>query len=189
MEAWASGAGATGESLVKKKLEQAAAEPASQIASAIQQVARDAGSALAKAALALDLANQPERDELLDVLKNMPRFDLGNLEIEVRPSAVASLLGRRWAAARVERRIRSQAGSQIAEAVGIYARVLQAWVRKTFAELQEQFDSYADGYRAHLDRLTADRPEAEDEQALRDDLASLAAAENAAHRSTPGTAA
>ncbi|MGA3235764.1 MAG: dynamin family protein [Bryobacteraceae bacterium] len=189
MEAWASGAGATGESLVKKKLEQAAAEPASQIASAIQQVARDAGRALAKAALALDLANQPERDELLDVLKNMPRFDLGNLEIEVRPSAVASLLGRRWAAARVERRIRSQAGSQIAEAVGIYARVLQAWVRKTFAELQEQFDSYADGYRAHLDRLTADRPEAEDEQALRDDLASLAAAENAAHRSTPGTAA
>jgi hypothetical protein len=188
MEAWASGASATGESatgerLVKNQLEQAAAEPASQIASAIQQVARDAGSALAKAAMALDLANRPERDELLDVLKNMPRFDLGNLEIEVRPSAVASLLGRRWAAASVERRIRSQAGSQIADAVGIYARVLQAWVRKTFAELQEQFDSYADGYRAHLDRLTADRPEAEDERALRDDLASLAAAENARRQS------
>jgi len=28
-------------------------------------------------------------------------------------------------------------------------------VRKTFAELQEQFDSYADAYRAHLDRLLA----------------------------------
>jgi GTP-binding protein EngB required for normal cell division len=190
IDAWTSGTSATGESLVKNQLEQAAAEPAAQIASAIEEVARNAGSVLAKAALALDLANRPEPDELLDVLKNMPRFDLGNLEIEVGPSAWASLLGRRWAAARVERRIRSQAGSQIADAVGIYARVLQAWVRKTFTELQEQFDSYADGYRAHLDRLTADKPEAEDEQALQKDLASLAAApENAAQQSAPGTAA
>jgi GTP-binding protein EngB required for normal cell division len=190
IEAWTSGKSATSESHVKNKLEQAAAEPAAQIASAIQEVARNAGSVLAKAAMALDLANRPEQDELLDVLKNMPRFDLGNLEIDVGPSAVASLLGRRWAEARVERRIRSQAGNQIMDAVGIYARVLQAWVRKTFAELQEQFDSYADGYRAHLDRLTSNKTDIEDEQALRDDLASLAAApENAAQQSAPGTAA
>jgi hypothetical protein len=31
--------------------------------------------------------------------------------------------------------------------------VLQAWVRKTFSELQERFDSYAGEYRAQLDRL------------------------------------
>jgi hypothetical protein len=114
------------------------------------------------------LENRPEQDELLDVLKNMPRFDLGNLEIEVGPSAVASLLGRRWATARVERRISSQAGKQIADAVGIYARVLQSWVRKTFTELQERFDSYADAYRAHLDRLAANKTGVEDEQALRE---------------------
>ena len=131
---------------------------------------------LAKTATALEIENRPEQDELLDVLKNMPRFDLGNLEIEVGPSAVASLLGRRWAVARVERRIRSQAGEQITDAVGIYARVLQAWVRKTFTELQERFDSYADAYRAHLDRLAANKTGVEDEQALRDDLAALAAA-------------
>jgi hypothetical protein len=141
-----------------------------------QEAARNAGSVLAKAATALEIENRPEQDELLDVLKNMPRFDLGNLEIEVGPSAVASLLGRRWAAGRVERRIRSQAGKQITDAVGIYARVLQAWVRKTFTELQEQFDSYADAYRAHLDRLAANKTGVEDEQALRDDLAALAAA-------------
>jgi hypothetical protein len=76
----------------------------------------------------------------------------------------------------VERRIRSQAGDQLTDAVGIYARVLHSWVRKTFTELQEQFDSYADAYRAHLDRLAANRTGVEDEQALRDDLAALAAA-------------
>jgi hypothetical protein len=120
----------------------------------------------------------------------MPRFDLGNLEIDAGPSKLASLLGRRWAVTRMERRIASQAGNRVADAVAIYARVLQAWVRKTFAELQEQFDSYADAYRAHLDRLLAKNTGLEDEQALRDDLTALAPApENAAQESVPGTAA
>ncbi len=191
IDAWDSGVSATGESLIKSKLEQAAAEPAAQIVSAIQEAAGNAGKMLAKAAMALELENRPEQDELLGVLKNMPRFDLGNLEIEVSPSRAASLLGRRWATSRLERRISSQAGNQIADAVTIYARVLQSWVRKTFTELQEQFDSYADAYRAHLDRLTANKAGVEDEHALREDLAALAGAapENVEQPSAPGTAA
>jgi GTP-binding protein EngB required for normal cell division len=191
IDAWDLGASPTGEGRIKNLLEEAAAEPAAQIASAIQEAARNAGGVLAKTAMALDLANRPEQDELLDVLKNMPRFDLGNLEIEVGPSAVASLLGRRWAAARVERRINSQAGNQITDAVRIYARVLHTWVRKTFTALQEQFDNYAGAYRAHLDRLAADKSGVEDEQALRDDLAAFAGAagENAARQTAPGAAA
>ena len=191
VDAWASGTTATGGGLIQSKLERAAAERAAQISSAVQEVAGNAGSALAKAALALELENRPEQDELLDVLENMPRFDLGNLEIEVGPSAVASLLGRRWAIARVVRKIRSQAGNQIADAVAIHARVLQAWVRKTFTELQERFDSYADAYRAHLDRLVANKPGVEDEQALREDLDALATAapDNAEQENAPGTAA
>ncbi len=91
----------------------------------------------------------------------------------------------------MERRIRTQAGDQITDAVGIYARVLQAWVRKTFTELQERFDSYADGYRAHLDRLAANKNGVEDEQALQDDLVALGAAApgRAEQDSAPGTAA
>jgi hypothetical protein len=189
--AWDSGTSATSDGLIHSKLEQTAAGRATQVASAIREVAGNAGSVLARTAEALELENRPERDELLDVLKNMPRFDLGNLEMEVCPSAAASLLGRRWATGRVERRIRSQAGKQISDAVQIYARVLQSWVRKTFTELQERFDSYADAYRAHLDRLVAKRPGVEDEQALRNDLAALAAAapEGTERESPPGTAA
>jgi len=177
IDGWDSGTSAAAEGLIKNKLEQAAAERAAQIASAIQVAARDAGGVLAKVAMALDLENGTEQDELLDVLKNMPRFDLGNLKVEAAPSAVASRLGRRWAASRVERRIRSQAGGQIADAVGIYARVLQAWVRKTFTALQEQFDSYADAYRAHLDRMTANKTDLEDQESLRNNLAAIAAAQ------------
>jgi GTP-binding protein EngB required for normal cell division len=187
--AWASGTSATSDGLIHSKLEQAAADRANQMASAIQEVAGNAGSALARTAAALELENMPEQNELLDVLKNMPRLDLDNLEIEVGPSATASLLGRRWATARVERRIRFQAGKQITEAVGIYARVLQAWVRKTFTELQERFDSYADAYRAHLGRLAANKNGVEDQQALRDALATLAGAarEHTEHETASGT--
>jgi hypothetical protein len=77
----------------------------------------------------------------------------------------------------VERRIRSQAGDRIAGALGIYARLLRAWVRKTFIELQERFDSFAGAYRAHLDRLAANQTGVEDDRALRDDLAALGASE------------
>jgi len=176
VEAWASGAGARSQDHVRSMLEQAAAERAALVPSAIQEAARNAGSVLAKVAVALELDNRPEPDELLEVLKNMPRVDLGNLEIAIAPSTAASLLGSRFARARLERRIRSQAGDQLADAIGIYARVLQSWVRKTFTELQEQFDSYADAYRAQLDRLTGNQAGLEDERSLREDLAALAAA-------------
>ncbi|MGP8244891.1 MAG: dynamin family protein [Bryobacteraceae bacterium] len=191
IDAWDSGASATGKDLVKNKLEQAAAARAARIASAIEEAARNAGIVLARTAMALQLENGPERDELLDVMKNMPRFDLGNLEIDVVPGGTASLLGRRWAVARVERRIKTQAGDRITDAVAIYARVLQSWVRKTFTELQERFNCYADAYRAHLDPMAANRAGVEDERALHDDLAAFAAAssESAAPESAPGTPA
>ena len=153
VDAWSSGANATVKDFLKDKLEQAAAQETARIVSEICAAARYAGSVLAQAAAAMRIESRPDQDELLDVLKNLPRFDLGNLELEVGRSAVAALLGRRWAVARVERRIHAQARKQIADAVGIYARVLQAWVRKTFSELQERFDSYAGEYRAQLDRL------------------------------------
>jgi GTP-binding protein EngB required for normal cell division len=191
IDVWSSNANAIGQSRIRTMLEQAAAERAARIASAIEETARNAGRVLARSAVALELENRPEQDELLDVLKNMPRFDLANLEIDVSPSATGSLLGRRWAVARVERRIGSQAGSDIANAVAIYARVLQSWVRKIFTELQEQFDSYAGAYRAYLDRLAANKTGVENQQAVDDDLAALAAAapENAAPRSAPETGA
>jgi len=153
VEARTSAASATGEAFLKDKLEQAAAQETARIVSEIGEAARHAGGVLAKVAAAIGIENRPEPDELSDVLKNLPRFDLGSLELAAGPSAVDLLLGRRWAVRRVEGRIRAQAGKQIADTVGIYARVLQAWVRKTFAELQERFDSYAGAYRAQLDRL------------------------------------
>jgi hypothetical protein len=136
-------------------VEEAAAERAAEIVSAIEDAARSAAGVLAKAATALELDNRPEPDELLEVLKNMPRLDLGSIELDIGTGDATSLFGRRWASARLERRIRSQAGKEIADALAIHARLLRAWVTRTFVELQERFDSYAGAYRAQLDRAGA----------------------------------
>jgi hypothetical protein len=73
--------------------------------------------------------------------------------------------------------VRGRAGALIDEAVRTYARVLQSWVRKAFGEIQARFDSYADTYRAQLSRLASDGGGgALDEEAVRADLAALAAA-------------
>ena len=169
---------AKGGAFLQAKLEQAMAGNPARITSLIEEAIRKAARALIKAAKALDIENRPEEDELLEVVNDMPRFDVGEIEIPLRLGAAASVLGRRWATGRVERQIKKAAGPQIAGAVSVYERVLQAWVRRTFAELQARFDSYADAYRAQLARLTADQaPDAEEEQALRDDLAALATAD------------
>ena len=161
--------------LLKAKMEETAAEEPARIAFLIEEAARNAGRVLAKTAKVLDIENRPEDDELPEVVRDMPRFDPGELAIAIRPSVAASFLGRRWAAGSVERRIRKAAGPQIAAAASVYGRVLQAWVRRTFTELHARFDSYADAYRAQLARLTAgEAPGAEEEQSLQENLAALA---------------
>jgi len=178
---------AKGDGRVRNSLEQAGAERAAPIVSDLEEAARHAGGVLAKLAQTLQIANGPEPDELLGVLKNMPRLDLSSLPLALSTAAGHSIWGRRWAAARLERRIRSSAGDQISDAVTIYARLLQAWVRRSFTELQAQFDSFADGYRAHLARLSADQTSAEDHQTLQQDLAALECVTSG--RGSDGTAA
>ena len=181
-----------GGGFLKTKLEEAAAEKSARIASLVEEAALKAGRVLAKTAKTLDIENRPEEDELLAVLKDMPRFDMGNLQIEILPGAVSSMLGRRWASASVERRIGRAAGQDIDAAASIYARVLQAWVRRTFMELQQRFDSYADAYRAQLARLTTNKALGiEEERALLEDLAALAGAEaeESARQDAPGAIA
>ena len=145
---------------VKSKLERTAAEGVSQIVTAIEEAVRAAENALGRTAEGLRREDRPQGNELIGVMSNLPRFDLGSLEISLS-SPGSALWGRRWAVRRIRKRIEEQAGTQIDEAVRVYARVMEAWVRKTFTELQERFDSYADAYRAQLERLDRAPPRKE----------------------------
>lgn len=163
--------------LVRTVLEQVAAEQAGSITATLRQLAQDAARVLAQTAKGLSLdENAPGESELLGALTEMPRFDAGAVDARAQPPSLILKLGSGWARLWVERRWRDQAGEQVSAAFASYGKILQAWVRRTFAELQSRFDSYADGYRAQFDRLAnrqAGSPE--EEAALRRDLEALAA--------------
>ncbi len=178
--------------LLKAKIEAATAEKSARIPALVERAALKAGRALARTAKALDTENRPDDDELLDVLKDMPRFDMGNLEAEIAPGPLGALLGGRWAQRSAEKRIRKAAGRRIAAAVAVYSRVSQAWVRRAFTDLQRRFDSYADPYRAQLARLTSGKAlGSEQQESLAEDLAALEGAQAArpAPVGTPDAAA
>jgi len=160
-------------SLLKTKLESLVADESRVIAEKIKSAADYAETVLVKAADSLGMENRPDQNELAAVLQDMPRVDLENLKLKITRSPLA-VLGSGWAARSFEKQARSQAGREIADAILTHARIVQSWVRKTFTELQERFDSYADAYRAQLDRLAkTSSPAGETEEILKQDLADL----------------
>jgi len=162
---------------IAASIERAAAERSARISTAIDNVAKGGLQALVHSARALGLDSEPDLREFADIVKSMPRFDLGSTDLRVRKSSLARLLGKRFALWSSERRVSAAAGEQIRDAVQIYARVLQSWVRKTFADLQGFFDSYADAHRAQLSRLVSDSPaDVLNEETVQTDLAALGAA-------------
>jgi hypothetical protein len=166
----------------RRQLEEAVSDEAAGIARQVEGIAVDAGRALAECARHMGLEYEPHAHELSGVLREMPRFDVGTLDLQVRRPALVAL-GRRWSVHAVARRLTSRAGSQIAEAIATYARLLRSWVQDTFVELQGRFDSYAEVYRAQLDRLSGSgAPDPGNELDLRKDLSDLSGTK--VHRGT-----
>jgi len=121
---------------------------------ALDALAQELALALQTAAAALDLQDVPSEGELGSVLKEMPRMDLGALDLDLRPNIWVNV----WpglAKRRIESRLRARIGHTVAEAFSSYGRMLEAWTRRILAEFERRFDAHADGYRAHLDRITA----------------------------------
>jgi GTP-binding protein EngB required for normal cell division len=156
LEQWRQNSHAVAEirSIVADTLAQLAAEKARLAFDTLDALAQELAQALQAAAKALDLQDVPSEGELGSVLKEMPRMDLGTLALDLRPNIWINV----WqglAKHRIESRLRAQIGHTVAEAFSSYGRMLEAWTRRMLADLQRRFDAHADGYRAHLDRITA----------------------------------
>ena len=156
LERWRrdSHAGADVGSIVADTLAQVAAEKGRLAFGTLDALAQELAQALQTAAKALDLQDVPSEGELSSVLKEMPRMDLGTLRLDLRPNIWVNVW-KRLAKRRIESRLRAQVGPTVTEAFSSYGRMLEAWSRRMLAELQRRFDAHADGYRAHLDRITA----------------------------------
>ena len=167
------GKGAEIGELVHHSLTETASVGANQIFEKLQEFGRDLSRALTGAAGALEASDLPGENELASVVKEMPVFDPGTLDIALQRDFLA-VLGRGLTERRVKKKLQAQIGPVVDAAFQGYGRMLELWIRKTIAELQRRFDSHADAYRAQLERLTNTKEAGvEETEAVRRDLAAL----------------
>jgi len=133
-------------------IERFAAEKARPIAVMLNELAHDSASLLARVASELVSGIAPDTNEFANLLMEMPRLEIG-FNLAIRPGWFASRLGASWARRRVESKLRAQIEDRVTAAISSHGKQLESWLRHTVAAMQNRFDSYADVYRAELDRL------------------------------------
>lgn len=148
-----------------------------QIFEKLQEFSKELSRGLGAAASALEVSEAPAEKDLTSVVREMPRFDLGTVEVKLRKDFLA-VLGRGFTEGRIRNKLRARIGPSVGEAFQRYGRMLELWIRKTMSELQRRFDSHADAYRAQLERLTATKETGVEEvEAVRRDLAAISSAQ------------
>ena len=138
--------------IVTASVLETAAGAATQLYERLNGLARELTGTLQQAAQQLNVTDMPQEEEHVLALREMPRLDFGGETLSFKRSpfvSIAAPLVKAW----VEKRLSHLLGQRIAEAFRSYRRLVDAWVRRAIAEIQARFDSYADAYRAQLDRL------------------------------------
>jgi GTP-binding protein EngB required for normal cell division len=160
--------------IIQKVLVRIASEQAGLVFKAFEGLAHELDQTLQATARDLGFNEVTKEEDLVAVLRGLPQLDLGTLEAYVQPPLFLRV-SKRWASSRIERSLRKQIGPIVSETFSTFGSLLDAWARRASGELQLRFDSRADGYRAHLDRLTATNGSSEtDEAKVRRDLDQLA---------------
>ncbi|MFB3776685.1 MAG: dynamin family protein [Bryobacteraceae bacterium] len=150
-----------------------AAGAASQLFVRLSGLARELAAALQQAAQQLQVTEIPQEQELVLALREMPQLDFGG-ELPPLKRSPLTPVARRLVQARVEDRLQRLLGQAVSEAFTAYRRLLEAWVRRAISGLQARFDSYADTYRAQLDRLLgSSESNPENAETIRRDLVDI----------------
>jgi hypothetical protein len=79
---------------------------------------------------------------------------LTDIDIEWKPG-LFSKLSRNLAIRQAEKALERQIGERVSEAFSTFGSILDAWARRTLSEMQLRFETPAESYRAHLDRIGA----------------------------------
>lgn len=182
VESW-SKQGATGEAaamIVRNAVTFQVQEQTESLRRRMDAMAHKLHETLAAAGKALEVEDVPGTQEFSGVMREMPAFDLGQLDIQVRPPLLLSLLGGNISRSIVTKRLAEMIGSQVTKSLSAYHALLFDWSDRTLSQIQRRFDAYANSYRAQIERLVGDHVSpAEQEDAIRRDLDGLGSARRA----------
>lgn len=149
-----------------------ASEYTSKLAVALQQLAEDLAGTIEERGTAMNQDVSSVRREFTAALRDMPMLDLGTLQIDLR-SGFWDSISAGLAKSHVEKQLRNGVREEISGAFASYARVLEAWTRKTLQDLRTRFEGYAESYRVELGRTAGTAIDLDQREAIRRDLDSL----------------
>ena len=122
----------------------------------------------------LEVEDVPGEQEFAGVVREMPAFDPGELNLQLRRLFLFSLLGENISRSIVTKRLTGMVGGQLTKSLSAYRALLYDWSDRTLGQIQRRFDAYANGYRAQVERLVGDHVSpAEQESTIRRDLEGL----------------
>ena len=172
-EAWTGGNAAAQASIVSAELTRITAQEASAVSTALKDLASELTRTLQAASKALGYQTATSEDDLNSLIKEMPKLDLGTLEIDIHPTVLGKL-SRKLALGQIRKSLRRQIGQQVEQAFSNLGSMLDSWERRTLGELQLRFETHADQYRAHISRVSGPGSlPAADQHAILRDLSSL----------------
>ncbi|HTT19684.1 MAG TPA: dynamin family protein [Candidatus Sulfotelmatobacter sp.] len=136
-------------------------------------LARKLHEIIRSAAKVLEIEDIPAEDEFASVLRDMPTFDPGQVNIRISKPTFSRMLGTKAATAMLTRRMVKGLGHQLNDSLTTYGALLYDWSERTLAQMQRRFDAYANGYRAQIETFLESRQSGADGDALRRDLEAL----------------
>jgi GTP-binding protein EngB required for normal cell division len=176
VEAW-SRQGATGEAapeIVLKTVTGTVQEQTDALRRRIEALAHKLYETLKSTAKVLGIEDVPAEQEFSNAVREMPAFDLGQLDISLKRPLFLGLLGEKAYGSIMTKRLAGIMGSQLSRSLSAYRALLYDWSERTLGLVQRRFDAYANGYRAQVERLVGDHASpVEQEGAIRRDLETL----------------
>jgi len=94
---------------------------------------------LAATAKVLEVEDVPGAQEFSGVVREMPAFDLGQLDLQIRPSSLLSLLGGNISRSVVTNRLAGAIGKQVTKSLSAYHALLFDWSDRTLNQIQRRF--------------------------------------------------
>jgi GTP-binding protein EngB required for normal cell division len=122
----------------------------------------------------LEVEDMPGEQEFSGVVREMPAFDPGQLNIHLKRPFLVGLLGGNISRSIVTKRLVGSIGGQLTKSLSAYHALLYDWSERTLGQIQRRFDAYANSYRAQVERLVGDHVSPmEQEGTIRRDLEGL----------------
>jgi GTP-binding protein EngB required for normal cell division len=138
----------------------------------LRRIGIRAVSDLQRTAQKLGKTDAPSREDFEMLLRDMPRFELAALPSEINVNHW-KFLGEGIVRSRIKTSLRDSIGPLLKDELHLYGMALAQWSEQIVRRLEALINSYADGYRAQIHRISGASDAVVDSSQLQADLERL----------------